>query len=598
MRDANTVLGIIQERGQRGVALEDVYRQLFNPDLYVRAYGKIYRNTGAMTPGTTTETVDGMALEKIHAIIEALRYERYHWTPVRRIYIEKKHSTKKRPLGLPVWSDKLLQEVLRSIMDAYYESQFSRSSHGFRPHRGCHTALAEIYHRWIGTKYFIEGDISQCFDSLNHEVMLSILREKLHDERFLRLIAHLLQAGYLEDWRYQATYSGSPQGSIVSPILANIYLSKLDTFVETVLLPRFNRGNRRRINSEWQYWQQRAKSLENAGQWEEAKVFRRKMQAVPSLDPQDPNYRRLRYLRYADDFLLGWSGPREEAEDIKEQVGVFLQDTLKLHLSETKTLITHARTQSARFLGYDIGVLNNDQKLDRRGHRSINGQIGLRVPLEVVRTKCSAYLRHGQPIDRKERIDDTVYSIIMQFQQEYRGLAEYYQLAFNLYQLNHLKWVMERSLVATLARKLDISISQVYRRYATLVQTDRGMTPVLQVSVVRGTDKPPLVARWGGISLARRPKAILTDLPPFLWGQRTELEQRLLANTCELCGSQEWVEVHHIRALKDLKQEGRKEKPAWVLVMAARRRKALIVCRPCHDDIHAGRLKTASAARI
>jgi hypothetical protein len=170
-------------------------------------------------------------------------------------------------------------------------------------------------------------------------------------------------------------------------------------------------------------------------------------------------------------------------------------------------------------------------------------------------------------------------------------LAEYYQLAFNLYQLNRLKWVMERSLAATLAHKLCISISQVYQRYATLVQTDRGMTPLLQVSVDRGADKPPLVARWGGISLARRPKAILTDLPPFLWGQRTELEQRLLANTCELCGSQEQVEVHHIRALKDLKQEGRNEKPAWVLVMAARRRKTLVCCRRCHDDIHAGRLK-------
>jgi retron-type reverse transcriptase len=160
MRSANQVLSIIQERGKRGLPLERVYRLLFNPALYLKAYGKIYRNEGALTPGSTEETVDGMSLSKI----EALRYERLQWTPVRRIYIEKRHSKKKRPLGLPSWSNKLLQEVLRLILSAYYEPQFSPSSHGFRPGRGCHTALSEIYHKWVGTKWMVEGDIAGCFD--------------------------------------------------------------------------------------------------------------------------------------------------------------------------------------------------------------------------------------------------------------------------------------------------------------------------------------------------------------------------------------------------------------------------------------------------
>src|SRR6266704_1985583 len=193
MRDAATVLEIIRERGRRGLPLERVYRCLFNRDLYLLAYGKLYRNAGAMTPGATRETVDGMNLGKIEAIIDALRQERYRWTPVRRAYIEKKGSSKKRPLGLPTWSDKLLQEVLRLILEAYYEPQFSDRSHGFRPGRGCHTALLEVYHRWIGTKWFIEGDIAQCFDALDHKILLSILREKIHDNRFLRLIDHLLR---------------------------------------------------------------------------------------------------------------------------------------------------------------------------------------------------------------------------------------------------------------------------------------------------------------------------------------------------------------------------------------------------------------------
>ncbi len=247
MRIAETVLGIIRERGQRGLPLEDIYRQLFNPALYLRAYGRLYRRDGAMTRGSTAETVDEMSLAKIRAIIEAVRHERYRWTPVRRTYIPKKNG-KLRPLGIPTWSDKLLQEVIRSILEAYYEPQFSPSSHGFRPNRGCHTALWEIDQHWMGTAWFIEGDIKGCFDNIDHEVMLSILAEKLHDNRLLRLIASLLKAGYLEDWRYHSTLSGTPQGGVVSPILANIYLDQLDQFVEHELLPAHNRGAQRDDN--------------------------------------------------------------------------------------------------------------------------------------------------------------------------------------------------------------------------------------------------------------------------------------------------------------------------------------------------------------
>jgi group II intron reverse transcriptase/maturase len=195
-----------------------------------------------MTPGATSETVDGMNLGKIETIITALRTERYRWTPVRRTYIEKKGTTKKRPLGLPTWSDKLLQEVLRLLLEAYYEPQFSEHSHGFRPGRGCHTALQEIIHQWRETVWFIEGDVTDCFGSLDHSIMRSILAEKIHDGRFLRLIEGLLQAGFLEDWRYHRTLSGCPQGGVVSPVLSNIYLDRLDTYIEQTLLPAHNRG--------------------------------------------------------------------------------------------------------------------------------------------------------------------------------------------------------------------------------------------------------------------------------------------------------------------------------------------------------------------
>src|SRR2546427_8851334 len=196
MRRAEAVLGIIRERGRRGLPLERVYRLLWNRDLFLLAYGRIAKNDGALTPGVTNETADGMTLAKIDAIIEALRSERHRWTPVRRTYIEKKHSTKKRPLGIPTWSSKLVQEVIRLILEAYYEPQFSDHSHGFRRGRGCHTALREIYYTWGGTTWFVEGDISKCFDSLSHDLLLSTLGEKIHDGRFLQLIKGLLKAGY------------------------------------------------------------------------------------------------------------------------------------------------------------------------------------------------------------------------------------------------------------------------------------------------------------------------------------------------------------------------------------------------------------------
>ena len=315
-----------------------------------------------MTPGVTDETVDGMSKAKIDTIIHDLRYERYRWMPGRRVHIKKKNSSKKRPLGIPRWSDKLLQEVIRLILEAYYEPQFSPTSHGFRTGRGCHTALSEIYSKWVGTKWFVEGDIAQCFDSLDHGILLNILREKIHDNRFLRLIENLLKVGYLEEWRYSATLSGSPQGAILSPILANIYLDRFDKFVVEELIPKYNRGKARQPNREWQRLQRQAQRLKKKGLLKEAYAARRLMQQVPSLDPQDPNYRRLRYVRYADDWLIGFSGSRQEAEGIKSEIGNFLRNNLKLELSEAKTLISHARTEAARFLGYDIVVLNNNQK--------------------------------------------------------------------------------------------------------------------------------------------------------------------------------------------------------------------------------------------
>lgn len=589
MQSAETVLSILQERGRRGLPLKNLYRQLFNPQFYLVAYGRLYSNHGAMTPGTTGETVDGMSLEKITGIIDALRHERFRWTPVKRVYIPKK-SGKRRPLGLPTWSNKLVQEVVRLLLEAYYDVQFSDHSHGFRPHRGCHTALSRITHGWKGTKWFIEGDISQCFERLDHETLLAILGEHIHDNRFLRLLRNMLRAGYLEDWRWNATLSGAPQGGVCSPILSNVYLARLDQFVETDLLPRYNRGKRRRRNPAYQDIALAMARARRRGDREAVRALRKQRRTLPSQDPTDPSFRRLTYLRYADDFLLGFSGPNAEAEEIKQDIGAFLHDGLKLELSADKTLITHARTGVAHFLGYDLVAQHADDKLDHRGQRQVNGVIGLRVPRAVIAEHSARYMRKGKPAQRGDMLHDSDYAIVSHYQAVYRGLVQYYLLAQDVFRLGKLRWVMETSLLKTLAGKHRSTVAKMARKYKATTETSMGRRTCFRVIVPRGEEKKPLVAQFGGIPLRRQERATLTDAtPPLAYTRQNEVVKRLLAGGCEVCGTRGDVQVHHVRKLADLTRPGRNDKPAWVRLMAMRRRKTLVVCPTCHVDIHAGR---------
>lgn len=385
---------------------------------------------------------------------------------------------------------------------------------------------------------------------------------------------------------------------MLSPVLSNLYLDRLDKFIESELLPTFNRKSRRRANPAYVRLKARAEYLAKKGMKQQAERLRKEYRSLPAIDPSDPDYRRLRYVRYADDILLGFCGPRSEAAEIKRRLGEFLRDRLKLELSEAKTLITNARTSTARFLGYEIDVLHCNQLLDHRGRRSTNGSIGLRVPGDVVQAKCQRYMRHGKVIHRMECTRDTVFSIVAQYQQEYRGVVEYYRLAYNLSaRFRRLKWVMEQSLTKTIASKLRCTVAKVYDRYETVLQTAGGPRKGLMVAVER-EGRPPLRAYWGGISLARKKDAVLNDSPQPVWNYRhTELLQRLLAEECELCGSQSDVQVHHVRALKALRRKGQRARESWEQTMISRQRKTLIVCQSCHADIHAGRADGRKSSR-
>lgn len=373
----------------------------------------------------------------------------------------------------------------------------------------------------------------------------------------------------------------------MSPILANIYLDRLDKYVTGTLIPQHTRGERRKPNREYARKKEKARYLGKTGRREEAAVLWKEVRNMPSIQTDDPEYRRLRYVRYADDFLLGFIGTHEEAQNIKAQLAAMLQNSLKLDLSEEKTLVTHARTGQARFLGYNVSIATDDTQRNARG-RYVNGIVTLSVPQEVVQEACRRYMSNGKPIHRAERLNNEVFTIIADYQTEYRGLVEYYRMAHNLRDLSVLKWTMETSLTKTLASKLKTSVAGIYRRYHATVENEHGRPyKALQVRVER-EGKRPLVATWGGISLARKTNAALNDNPYQVPRGRTELVKRLLADECELCGSTEQVQVHHIRKLADLKKHGR-TLPMWAQTMVARQRKTLVVCHECHQAIHAGK---------
>jgi len=591
MRTAETLLNIIQDRGKRKLPLDDVYRQLYNPDFSLRSYAKMYKNDGAMTPGTTEETVDGMSLNKIDQVIEIIRCERWKWPPVRRVLIDKPQGGK-RPLGIPDWSPKVVQDIVRSILEAYYEPQFSDHSHGFRPKRGCQSALTKIHNTWNGTKWFIEGDIKGCFDNIDHHILMNILRENIHDNRFLRLIEGALKAGYCEDWIYHPSLSGSPQGGIVSPILSNIYLDKLDKFVEKTLIPEYTKSDKRETNPAYGHVANQLQTARRQGNLERVKALQKELRKHPSKTQDDPGYRRLRYIRYADDFLFGFAGPFEESHQIKDKVASFLQTELKLPLSAEKTLITHAHTGRARFLGYEIGIMYSATKLDDRFRRSVNGAVGMYIPEDVIQAKRKRYLRDGKPIHRPELQNDSEYDIIVRYQGEYRGLVQYYGLAQNLAQLGYVKWTMETSLLKTLASKNQTSTTKESKRLQATIKTSDGPRKCLQL-IIQREKKKPLVATFGGLSLKRRKNPVIEDrvILPYV-RMRSEIVERLLNDTCEVCGGKANIQMHHVRHLRDLNKKGKKEMPLWMKIMISRKRKSIPLCKGCHDDVHSNRPKS------
>jgi group II intron reverse transcriptase/maturase len=616
----NKRLGGISKCAVGGHRVKDLFKTLVNvPELWDAAYAAIGSNDGATTKGIDDITADGQSEDRNLEIMTQLRNNSYIPTPVRRVYIPKSNG-KLRPLGLPNFKDKLVQAACKILLEAVYEPVFSSFSYGFRPDRGCHDALKTVQETWIGTKWFIEFDIKGYFDNINHKQLLLVLEERIDDKRFLALIGKMLRAGYMEDWKYHKTYSGTPQGGVISPILANIYLDKLDVFMGDLCKKNYQ-GVKRKQRPEYK---RKVMELHRVRKYldgyrstssramfpldvtreellQRAEELRAEIRQTPASDPHDPAFRRLKYVRYADDFLLGYIGSEKEAYEIMEKIKGYLRTSLQLDCSEDKTKVA-LHTTGVRFLGYDLRTMGNTtylRKVQRKNGRTYTAKMSgatesvkLFIPPDKVSDFISKH-RYGKLNNVKDwegsvrprLIHNGAYEILSQYNSELRGFCQYYKLANNYsLQLTLLTAIAERSLVDTLAGKYKTSRKSIYRRFTeTTSLWGRRIT-------VHESGKTVRLFRMRDVDRKSKTRSVADYdrvYNPMMNYTRTEIVQRLNARVCEYCSKDYGhFEVHHIRKMADIS----KGLEPWKQVMIARRRKTLVLCVECHDLLHAGKL--------
>lgn len=598
MKPTMEILTKLQENSKKNhdEVFTRLYRYLLRPDIYYVAYQHLYSNKGAGTKGVTDDTADGFSEIYIENIIEALKNEMYQPKPVRRTYI-KKSNGKMRPLGLPVFTDKLIQEAIRMILEAIYEPIFSDYSHGFRPKRSCHTALAQIKKEFTGARWFIEGDIKGCFDNINHAILVEIINQKIKDARFLKLIRLFLKAGYMENWKYHETYSGCPQGGIISPILANIYLNELDRHVMKIkkefdvaikahYTPEYTKlvGLRKRLHNKIK----NSNGIEREKLIEEYKSATAQMLKLPAKQCDD---KKIKYVRYADDFLIAVNGNRQDCEKIKQELTEFISTTLKMELSQEKTLTTHSNTP-ARFLGYTVRV-RRDQQIKPKGKfktRSMNNKVELNIPFKdkiekflflngIVKQRSD----NGrlEPIHRPQLLNRTDLEIVTIYNAELRGICNFYGLASNFNKLIYFNYLMEYSCLKTLAGKHRSKVSKIIAMYKD--GTGKWAIPYETKTGI----KKMYFANYADCK-GKKFTDIIPQTAKNYSHDVTTLESRLKAKLCEVCGCTESdrYEIHHVNKVKTLK--GKSE---WEKIMIAKRRKTIVVCHKCHMAIHHGEKK-------
>lgn len=606
MRNPKAVLDNLNKKTiNPAYKFERLYRNLYNQEFYFAAYQKIYAKEGNMTRGTDGHTIDGMSLERIDKIIERIKNQSYQPAPSRRVYISKGQNRGKRPLGIPSIDDKLVQEIVRNILEAVFEPTFSNNSHGFRRNRSCHTALTQATKIFKGVKWWVEGDIKGFFDNIDHHILIKLLKRKIKDEKFINLIWKFLRAGYLEDWKFNNTYSGTPQGGIISPILSNIYLNELDKYIEEYKT-LFDKGTRRQNNIVYtqkykRLWYLKKKFADRKALaphnelteiTSEVKRLQKDIRTMSSVELMDSSFKRIQYVRYADDFLIGIIGSKQAAEEVKKDLTAFLKNKLNLELSSEKTLITHGKMK-ARFLGYDVTISNLQAVYKGSNSRIAKRYASNKCEIYMPKEKWIGKLKElkvlkiekdssWKSIHRAELINSDNLEILSIYNSEIRGLYNYYKLAKNVHSLQKFRYIMKFSMVKTFASKYKLSVSKIMEKF-----NHEGN---FRISYTTKTGQKhryfynePLKRVYENPTTNKE-----IDIVPntMIYAGRNSLIKRLKASKCEWCQTENTaIEMHHVKKLKELKG-----KQLWEKIMIARNRKTLALCKKCHVDLHAGRL--------
>lgn len=590
MMEASDVLNIIYEKNRKNPEWKNrgLYRLLSNPTLHIMAYERLKSKPGNMTPGTKGETLDGYSFEDIEKNIHLLRQEKYQPRPVRRTYIPKEKGN--RPLGMPSPRDKIIQECIRFILEAIYEPRFHNNSHGFRPGRSCHTALESMRRNWVGTKWAIKADITACFEQINHNRLLDILRERIEDDRFINLIRRFLKAGYIENWEYHKTYSGTPQGSVISPILTNIYLDKLDQKLANIC-QQHSQGKHRRYSSAKAQLMKKRKQLLERGEAnpairdhikEDLRHLNRQILATPTAKYNDPSYTRVKFLRYADDVAIGVIGPKSLAKQITEEIATFLRQELRLELNRGKTQIYYLSAEAMPCLGYLVKTATprlRRRNMKKKGSphnvvqtvKTTTGNIKLLVPLRQVKRKLKRYMSKGQPAKIGGFVNQPIAHIIDHYNGVIRGWYNYYQLAENVGRLNYARYVLHYSLAKTIAAKEHATLRKTFRKYSNPIRYKKENGKNIQFF------SQPLKQ----VKRAKQSTRNL-DQQPTWWPRKTKTR---LLDDCAICGATERIEMHHVRHIHKRGQHV----TGFKLYLAAINRKQIPVCHQCHQDIHNGK---------
>ena len=666
----NRLIGLTKVNDDSKV--KDVYTLLYRHTIWYQAYQNLYPNRGAFTNGIDDDTLNDFDKKRINNIITSLKTKIYHPKPSKQIWIPKANGSK-RPISVPSGTDKLIQEACRIILEHIYDSKFSNYSHGFRPNRSCHSALKEVS-TWIGTRWFIEFDIKGCFDNINHDLLIALLEERIDDIRFINLIKLFLKAGYIDDWKYNKTISGTPQGGIISPILSNIYLNELDKYSEQICNKINSTPNERVKNKDYVKFKNKynylkikientelkIKQIENTISktfynlddndpiWNifnqvfdlrdsdknnitrsiktafqpivdnynisinkllEISYYRRLKQSVDSMKDEmkeaDSKFRnmksidtstglnRLHYVRYADDFLYGYIGTKKEANEIFHKIKSYIENELKLEISENKSKITD--TSNIKFLGYHISRAKyngqrithiNDNKVRRHNNRLIF-KLDSSTAINIVKRKGYGDYVNNQSMHRSYLINFDDIEIVKQYNAEIRGLYNYYKYASNAkHILYRIQWLAHYSMIKTLGGKHKCSVAQVFKRKIIKTKTENG----LKLWYCEAKDKIVEVFNINkmetyDIFKYNNDDKISDNFEIKTINIRSSALKKLMAENCEICGkssSDVSIVLHHKNKIRNVPNTN----PIWTKVQKMRNRKTIAVCHNCHMKIH------------